>query len=160
MRKPFRRCGGIRGLKQRSMIKIVVDTNVIVSAYLVPGGKPAGILSLAKAAEVDIFLSPQIIKEIERILLSAKLAKIHKATPKETRRFIKALEEVVTVTHGALEVDVIADDPDDNKILACALEAKAEFIISGDRHLLDLGEYQGIKIVNAATFLDLQTNKF
>ena len=142
------------------MIKVVADTNVIVSAYLAPGGKPAGILSLARVGKINILLSPQIIDEIERILLSPKLTKIHRATPKEIRRFIKAFREVVTLTPGALEVDAIRDDPDDNKILACALEGKADYIVSGDHHVTDLKSFQGIPIVNPDAFLSSLQGKW
>ncbi|MBA4417278.1 MAG: putative toxin-antitoxin system toxin component, PIN family [Syntrophus sp. (in: bacteria)] len=137
------------------MIKIVVDTNVAVSAYLVSGGKPARILSLVKTGQVDIFLSPQIVTEIERTLLRPKLTKIHKSSPKEIGRFIKALEEIVTITPGTLEVDVIADDPDDNKILACAIECRADYVVSGYHHLTDLKEYKGIRVVDPNTFLSV-----
>ncbi len=135
------------------MIKVVLDTNVVVSAYLVPGGKPAQILSLAKAGEISIFLSPQIIEEIRETLLRPKLTKIHKATPKEIGQFIIAFEKVTTITQGAKKVYAINSDPDDNKILACALEGQADYIVSGDHHLTDLKSFQGIPIVNPDVFL-------
>jgi hypothetical protein len=135
------------------MIKIVVDTNIVVSAYLVPGGKPDKIISLARAGKIDIFLSPQIFKEIERILLSPKLRKIHKTTPEETSRFIEAFKEVIIITPGILEVDVVSDDPDDNKILACAIEGRVDYVVSGDHHLTNLQSFKGIPIINPDMFL-------
>jgi putative PIN family toxin of toxin-antitoxin system len=106
------------------MIKVVLDTNVVVSAYLVPGGKPAQILSLAKAGEISIFLSPQIIEEIRETLLRPKLTKIHKATPKEIDQFIIDFEKATTITQGAKRVYAVNSDPDDNKILAAPWKAK------------------------------------
>jgi len=59
------------------------------------------------------------------------------------------------VVEGKAQIDVIQADPTDNKYLACALEGEAEYIVSGDRHLLDVGQYQGIKIMNAQAFLNM-----
>ncbi len=97
------------------MVRVVLDTNVVVSAYLVPTGKPARILSLA--------------------------------------RFLLALMEVIILVPGAIEVDEVKADPEDNKILACALEGKADFVVSGDHHLTDVGFFRGVSIVNPDTFL-------
>jgi putative PIN family toxin of toxin-antitoxin system len=135
------------------MLKVVLDTNVLVSAYLVPGGKPARILSLARQGKLTICLSPPILSEVKQTLLRPKLQKIHKATAKEIERFLKALTSVVVMTAGTEEVDAVKDDPDDNKILACALEGKANFIVSGDHHLTDMKVFQGIPIVNPDRFL-------
>ena len=59
------------------------------------------------------------------------------------------------MVEGQAEIGVIQADPTDNKYLACALEGEAEYIVSGDRHLLDVGQYQGIKIMNAQAFLNM-----
>lgn len=56
---------------------------------------------------------------------------------------------------GNAQIDVIQADPTDYKYLACALEGEADYIVSGDRHLLDVGQYQGIKIMNAKAFLNM-----
>lgn len=142
------------------MIKVVLDTNVVVSAYLVPTGKPAEILSLARRGKLHIFLSPKIIDEIKRTLLSPKLRKIHKATPEQTILFISAFSKVATITPGTKSVDVVKDDPDDNKILACALEGGVDYIVSGDYHLTDLKSFQGISIVNPDMFLRVVKGRF
>lgn len=135
------------------MLKVVLDTNVLVSAYLVPGGKPARILSLASQNKLDIYLFPPILSEVKQTLLRPKLQRIHKATAKEIAQFLKALTKVVLMTAGAKEVDAVRDDPENNKILVCALEAGANFIVSGDHHLTDMKVFQDIRIVNPAAFL-------
>src|SRR5664279_2809973 len=141
------------------MLKVVLDTNVLVSAYLVPGGKPARILSLARQGKLTICLSPPILSEVKQTLLRPKLQKIHKATAKEIERFLKALTSVVVMTAGTEEVDVVKDDPDDNKILACALEGEANFIVSGDHHLTDMKVFQNIPIVNPDAFLTFMSGR-
>lgn len=137
------------------MIRIVLDTNVLVSAHLTRNSKAERILSLAETGIIEIYLSPHIFRELEITLLSPKLTKIHKDTPKQVQHSIKLLKEFVKVSPGLIEVDGVRADPDDNKILACAIEARADFIISGDHHLTDLKEYKSIRIVNPDTFLKL-----
>lgn len=141
------------------MLKVVLDTNVLVSAYLVPGGKPARILSLARQGKLTICLSPPILSEVKQTLLRPKLQKIHKATAKEIERFLKALTSVVVMTAGTEEIDAVKDDPDDNKILACALEGEANFIVSGDHHLTDMKVFQNIPIVNPDAFLTFMSGR-
>jgi uncharacterized protein len=135
------------------MIKAVIDTNVIVSAHLTPNSKAEQILYLAEAGKIDIYLSPQILDELEATLLSPKLMKLHKDTPEQVRHSIRLLKKYVKITPGDLEVEVIINDPDDNKILACAIEGQVDYIISGDHHLTDLKSFQGIPIVNPDMFL-------
>jgi uncharacterized protein len=137
------------------MIRVVLDTNVLVSAHLTRNSKAEKILYLAASGIIEIYLSPQIFPELEATLLSPKLAKIHKDTPKQVRHSIKLLKEFVKISSGAIEVDVVKADPGDNKIIACAIESQAKFIISGDHHLIDLGEYEDIRIMNPDSFLKL-----
>ncbi|MBV6506356.1 MAG: hypothetical protein ILNGONEN_01931 [Syntrophorhabdaceae bacterium] len=142
------------------MIKVVLDTNVVVSAYLVPTGKPAEILSLTRKGKLHIFLSREIIDEIKQTLLSPKLRKIHKNTTEQISLFIGAFSKAATVTQGTKLVDFIKDDPDDNKILACALEGRVDYIVSGDHHLTDLKSFQSISIVNPHMFLQVMRGRF
>jgi hypothetical protein len=137
------------------MIRVVLDANVLVSAYLNVSGKPAKIFSLSRENRIEICLSPQIISEITGTLLKPRLVKIHKGNQREVLIFAEALSGIATITPGLIEVDAVEADPDDNKILACAIEAHADFIISGDHHLTDLKEYKNIRIINPDTFLKL-----
>ncbi len=137
------------------MIRAVLDTNVIISAYLTRHSKAEKILSLAESGVIEIHLSPHILRELEATLLSPKLVRIHKDTPKQIHYSIELLKEFIKITPGVMEVDVVKTDPDDNKILACAVEAHANFIVSGDHHLTDLKQYQTIQIVSPAAFLKL-----
>jgi hypothetical protein len=137
------------------MIRVVLDTNVLVSAHLTRNSKAERILSLAEAGIIEIYLSPHIFRELETTLLSPKLMKIHKDTPKQVQHSIKLLKEFVKISPGLMEVDVVKVDTDDNKILACAIESHADFIISGDHHLTDLKEHKNIRIVSPDTFLKL-----
>lgn len=141
------------------MVRVVLDTNVVVSAYLVPASKPAAIITLARQGKVDICLSQEILGEIRRTLLRPKLQKIHKAGSEEIDRFLQAFARVAILVPGTMEVEPVEDDPDDTKILACAVESQAEFVISGDHHLTDLGSFRGIPIVNPDAFLAIMAAK-
>jgi uncharacterized protein len=135
--------------------KIVLDTNVIVSAHLTRNSKAEAILKLAEGESVQIYLSPQILEELKTTLLSPKLMRIHKDSPEQVRRSVALLRRFVTLTPGTTEVNAVKDDPEDSKILACAIEGHVDYIVSGDHHLLRLGSFEGIPIVKPATFLGL-----
>jgi len=118
-----------------------------------PGFFSEKILSLAGTGDIEIFLSEHILDELKRTLLSPKLMRIHGDTVRQLHHSIELLKRFVTLTPGIIEVDVVKEDPDDNKVLSCAIEAHADFIISGDHHLTDLKRYNNIPIVNPDTFL-------
>lgn len=138
------------------MTVIVLDTNVLVSALLSPRSTSAQILKLVLEGELNLAVSWDILEEIYRVLGYPKLIKLMKkngVTTREVDSFLERLCANAIETPGECTPDVIQDDPTDNIILACAGEGEADFIISGDRHLTSLKEYQGITIVNPATFL-------
>jgi hypothetical protein len=131
------------------MLRVVLDTNVIVSGLNFPTSNPAKILLLVASGEVTNFTSRHIVNETRRILVE-KFFWTHgeiQAAEVWLKTFSKSL-------NPKNRIAVIVDDPD-NRILECAEEGRADFIISGDHHLTDLEDYQGIKIVVPATFLAL-----
>jgi len=140
-------------------VKIVVDANIFASGLIKPKSNPGKILDLIKLNQVELVLSPGIIKEIKRILLYPKIAKYHHRTPLEIDAYFDDLLMFAWIVEGKQPVDVIKDDPTDNKYLACAHEAEADYIVSGDHHLLDLKTYKGIEIIQAKTFLSIWRTK-
>ena len=137
------------------MIRVVLDANQFVSALLKPDSNPAGIISLIRNDTIKLLLSDDIIAEIAAVLLYPKIMKRHGKSAEYIMSFVKKMLSVAIITEGRLEVDVIKDDPSDNKYLACAVEGRADFIVSGDRHLRDLKSFKGIRIVDPATFIEL-----
>jgi putative PIN family toxin of toxin-antitoxin system len=140
------------------MNRIVIDTNILVSAILTPGGKPAKILKLVLEGKITLIISPAILEETRHVFNYPKLgrlAKKNKITKEEVYDFLDKMSKVAVITPGELDIDAIPDDPADNKILACGLEGEADFIISGDHHLLDLKIFQGAKIIDPVTFLKI-----
>ncbi len=140
------------------MTRIVIDTNILVSAILTPKGNPAKILKLVLEGKLNLIISPAILGETQRVLLYPRLVKLmqkNKITKKEVYNFLGKMSKIAVITPGKLEIDAILDDPTDNKILTCALEGEADYIISGDHHLTDLKILQGIRIVDPADINDI-----
>lgn len=129
--------------------KVTADTNIYISA-LNFGGNPERILTLARAGLVELAISNAILSEIERVLT----LKFHWASgPLQD-----ALLEIASYTtriRPAKKLYVITTDPADNRILECAIEARSECIVSGDSHLLQIGNYAGIPILPPSKFLEL-----
>lgn len=125
------------------MKRIVMDTNVIVSA-IGWSGLPARLLEACLKGRLRLFVSPAILQEVSEVLARPKLAVLarHPDLP-VVLAWLHHPDRLVFPT-AALRA---AEDPDDDKVIACAVAAKAEAIITGDDHLLRLGAYQGIAIV-------------
>jgi len=138
------------------MLKIVLDANVFASALLNPHGKPADILDLVFDNRVRLIATLSILEELRRVLSYPKLVNRHGLSEGEVEEFVyDLLLTAVAVVDEGDPVEAIAKDPSDNKYLSCGAEARADFIVSGDRHLLELGSYKGIRIVTPAMFLEL-----
>ncbi len=131
------------------MRRVVADTNILVSALMF-GGLPGAILDLALLHGFDLVTSPVLLDELNETLLGEKFA----MSPEDVAAIRVKLEAVAALVEPRLTLDVIAADPDDNRILECAVEGRADCIVSGDRHLLGLREYEGIPIYSARQFLD------
>lgn len=131
--------------------KVVLDTNIIVSALLSREGTPAQIILAAGEKKILNHLSPDIIAEIEEVLSRPKIR--NRSTENERREFMGVLGSISTNVTPSKKINLMQNDPADNKILECAIEAKAEYIITGDNHLLTLKEYKGIRIITANEFL-------
>lgn len=131
------------------MIRVVLDTNVCISAILF-GGKPEVIIDLARRGKIEVIISEFIIGEIADIL--------RRKFEWGNWQILEALEELREFTNLVIpreRVSIISEDPIDNRILECALEGKADYIVSGDkRHLLPLKEFKGIKIISVSDFLE------
>ncbi len=128
--------------------RIVLDTNVLISAILF-GGKTRRVLDLVISGSVDCTLSIAIIDELKDVLQRPKFG----FSANLCLHITEELHEVCDIISPSVRVDVIRSDPDDNRILECAVEAHAHFIVSGDPHLLDLGKFEKIKILSPADYL-------
>ena len=133
--------------------KVVLDTNILISSLLKAKSKARDIYRLALRGEIELYTSVDLISELSRVLEYPKFG--FEKLQKEV--FLKNLRRVATIlVKPGLRIDVIKEDSPDNKFLECAVEAKADYLISGDnRHLLPLNNFQGIRIVSPSQFLKL-----
>ncbi|MFQ6047211.1 MAG: putative toxin-antitoxin system toxin component, PIN family [Gemmatimonadales bacterium] len=129
-------------------MRAVFDTNVFVSALIVPRGRAAAALERVVEGGVQLVISRPIIHEVLDVL-----AEKFDRGREELARVAVFLSELAEVVHPRRRVRVLEDEPD-NRILECALAGKAEVIVTGDRRMLDLGEYHGIRIISLRRFLE------
>jgi hypothetical protein len=136
-------------------MRIVLDTNQFVSALISPAGNPARIMDSWRQGKVELAVSPSVLNEVHNVLHRPHIKRKYHLTDLDIKRYVLLLEQYALIVPGLVRVNVVLDDPNDNIIVACALEAEADYLVSGDRHLLDLGEIKGIPIVRASEFLKI-----
>ncbi len=130
--------------------KVVLDTNILVSAFGWDG-KPKEILRRILRGEFELYMSKKQLEEITRVIDYPKF----EFTDDQKSKFVAIITELATITETNTSLDIIKEDPSDNAILESDIESKADYIISGDDHLLKLESYHNIKIVTATQFLEL-----
>ena len=131
------------------MIKVVLDSNVLISS-IVFGGNPRKIFKKIIEGKIKLSISLSIIEEIREVLGGDKF----KYSPAVLNIIINELLAITEVVEPMEILNVIDDDPDDNRILECAVEAGADYIITGDKHLLKKNPYFNIRIMNPYDFLE------
>jgi len=131
------------------MIKAVLDTNILISAVFWKG-PPYRILEKGIQGNYLIVTSPLILEEVKSRLISK-----FKFPEEDTLSFIETILFNSEIVEPKIRINIVKKDPSDNKIIECALTAEADFVVTGDKHLLDLQEYHGIKIIKPAQFLKI-----
>jgi len=133
-------------------MRVVLDTNVIVSA-LSHGGKPLKILSIARKGDIQLVISPFLLDEVMRVLQDKFLWSSERAERLRVR--LRRISQVVMPTH---HLRVLEDDAN-NRILECALEGRANVIVTGDKGFISLDIYRNVHILTPAQFLELLKQK-
>lgn len=129
-------------------MRVVLDTNTLVSAFIFPGGPPEDVYRLALEGRVELVTSRPLLVELGRVL-----------TEKfgwEGSRADEAVAQVARLGHVVRPTETVSEisaDPSDDRVLEAAAEGGAEVIVSGDRHLLRLGTWRAVRIESAAKFL-------
>jgi len=137
------------------MLKVVLDNDVLVSALINPHGKPPKILNHVLKNRVRLFTSPSIMEQLERALAVPKLPKRHRLAQAELEESIAGLLVTTSLIEKETTIKTMKQCPWGNTYLSCALNGRADFIISEHKQLLNLGEYQGTQITSPAQFLDI-----
>ena len=131
--------------------KVVLDTNIVISAAISTDGTPAKVFELFLGKKIVNFTSEEIIGEVKEVI-NRPFFKDY--IPDEYKRFILDNFKLLSVViRPSFNEDAVPEDKADNKFINCALTAKAD-IISGNKHLLNLKEYKGVKIKSAREFFD------
>ena len=131
------------------MLRVVFDTNILISALVFPGGRAEAALARIINGRDILFFSKPILDELLTVL-ARKFAR-DKEQLAHTAVFIS---EIAQLCHPQRRLHILTDEPD-NRILECALAAHAEMIVTGDQAMLRLGAYQTVKIITLRQYLDL-----
>jgi putative PIN family toxin of toxin-antitoxin system len=131
--------------------RVVADTNIYISA-LNFAGTADEVLALGRARVIEVFISPPILEEIEGVLLRK-----FRWTAPRVREATRAIRSFAVVVTPAEPVNVVREDEPDNRVLECALAARADVIVTGDQHLLKVKRFRGILIASPREFLNAET---
>ena len=135
-------------------LRAVIDTNLFISGLFARDSVSAQLQDLWIHQDFELVTSIEIIKEISLVLNYPRIKEHFKPTEDNIRRFYRLIFRKAIISKDIYQTDKIVDDPTDNKFLACALEKKADYIVSRDHHLRNLKHYHGIQIVDATTFIE------
>ena len=136
------------------MIRVVIDTNIFVSSFF--GGNPRKIVDLWKSGQLTLCLSKPIVDEYVAVLQRLALE-----GEKELSELLALFAHGIHVLFTAKtpKLNIVEEDPDDDKFIEGAVALKAACIISGDKHLLSIEDYMGIQIMTPREFLDTHTGR-
>jgi uncharacterized protein len=138
------------------MIRTVLDAHVVVSGILSENGTPGKILKAWYEDRFHLVVSPAILDELRRVLQYPRIERRHHWSASQVREFLEDLASLVILTSGQFALPpIVAEDPSDDRYLECAIEGEANYIVSGDRHLLHLEAYEGTEIVAPREFIKL-----
>jgi putative PIN family toxin of toxin-antitoxin system len=134
-------------------VRAVIDTNVIISRFLSPNGTPALILALWEQGLFELIVTEAILAEYLRVLAYPHMQRRHGMSPDETAQVVADFRSFAVLVEPVEQVAVVADDPSDDKFHEAAIAGNCEYVVSGDPHLLRVGEYRGIQIMKPTAFL-------
>ena len=139
----------------RNVLRVVIDTNIVVSALLSKRGAPALVLDAWRERKFLVITSEEAILEVEPVLEELTITRKYVISDEDIKSILNLLRKDAILVPGQIDTKgAIPQDPDDEKFLSIALEGEASMIISGDAHLLDLASYRKVKIQSAREFLD------
>jgi len=140
-------------------VRVVVDTNVVVSAFLWHG-TPGRLLEMAGEQDINLFSSRALLDELADVLVRKKLATNVAATGLTAAQMLTNYRKLITLVTARQLPKPVSPDADDDAVLATAQAARAHLIVSGDRkHLLILKQFDGIPIVNATQAIEILVSK-
>ena len=133
-------------------MRVVIDTNVVVSRFLSVSGAPANFAAWERG-DFELLVSPTILSEYQRVVSETKIRGRHGMSDDEILGVIKGFEQFAVIVELEEELGAVVQDADDNQFVDCAVAGNAAYLVSGDAHLLTIGEVQGIPIIRPSVFL-------
>ena len=137
------------------MLKAVIDINLFVSGMISKKGNPAKLLQLWHDRAFLVVISEQMVEELGRVLRYPHLRNKYNLKDEEIELAVDTIKKFAIVLPDVIKLNVIKNDPDDNKVIECAIESSSDYILTYDRHLLKLKEYKGIKILKPEEILKM-----
>jgi putative PIN family toxin of toxin-antitoxin system len=137
-------------------MRLVLDTNIYVSNLISEKGNPAKIVRWWLEGEFDVLVSQPIIDEILLVSGYERIQKKYAQVRENRLEYAALIAEQALWIEPQEKLDVIAADESDNRYVECAVAGGAQYIITGDEHLLELGEYEGIRVLTPAAFVALK----
>ena len=135
-------------------MRVVLDANVFVSALISSRGAPAQVLAAWLTGRFDVVISAAILQELQRVLAYDRLRKYARVR-ESSAEFVELIAGQAVWVEPAEAINVIVDDPTDNRYLECAVDGNAQYVVSGDRHLLQVETYEGIRVLSPPAFVAL-----
>lgn len=130
------------------MLRVTADTNILISGLVYRRGMPYDLLRMAIDGTISLTVSQHILDEMADVL-----ARKFDATPEEIAEANGIVRDAARIVQPAVQLDVIKEDPPDNRIIECAVSAGADYIVTGDKDLLRLGTYDSITILTVSDLL-------
>lgn len=140
------------------MLKTVYDTNIMISAFLKKGGLGYKLLDAARNNQVKLYLSEEILEEVEDVLNRPKLRKKRTYTDEDIKIYLGKIRSAAEIVKDLPSVTIVRD-PDDDMVIATALKAEATYIVTKDDDLLSIGIYKEIQIIKPEDFINKLNDK-
>ncbi len=142
-------------------MRVTLDTNVLVSAFISKQGNPARILDIVTTLdEISLLLSKEILDEFRDVLSRTDVSERFQYSKQDIEEYIAAIRGVATIIKVESNFKVVKDDPNDDIILETAVDGKADFLVSGDRHLREIKSFRNVRIVSPRQFLAIIARNF
>jgi putative PIN family toxin of toxin-antitoxin system len=144
------------------MLRVVLDTNLFVSALLNPEGPAFEILKasgLEGEQKYELVISDEILSEFRKVLSYPRIQKLHKWSKEKVEIFITLLKEIAHIDESQSRERIVFEDPDDDKFFHLAIKTGAQYIVSRDIHLLNVKEFRGVRVLKPEVFLSALKRK-